>query len=187
MSWYKDSKYIGLLIGWLLLLSACQTEKKLNPKIYFDSEAYLDAEWTNIEKMKYAKQEVVFNEESEELDSILIDSTSLKEFAKLFEKANINNAIYSGEYLIDTIWLENPESGESLMAVNYHTANSDLPVQWFHVFSDGSVHFKMTESNFLFFYEKEVSYQPNEGFRIISKQKSLWQDTMHIAKSFVFI
>ena len=186
MSWFK-LKQISFFIAGLIALHACQTKEKLNPKIYFDSEAYLDAEWTNIEKMKYAKQEVVFNEESEELDSILIDSTSLKEFAKLFEKANINNAIYSGEYLIDTFWLENPESGEDLMEVNYHTTNSDLPVQWFHVFSDGSVHFKMTEINFLFFYEKEVSYQPNEGFRIISKQKSLWQDTMHIAKSFVFI
>ena len=36
-------------------------------------------------------------------------------------------------------------------------------------------------------YSNDYSYQPNEGFRIISKQKSLWQDTMHIAKSFVFI
>jgi hypothetical protein len=186
MSWYK-LKQIGFFIGGLMALHACQTKEKLNPKIYFDSEAYLAAEWSNLEKMKYAKQEVVFNEESEELDSILVDSASLKEYFKLFEKANINNAIYIGEYLIDTFWLENPESGENLMAVNYHTTNSDLPVQWFHVFSDGSVHFKMTESNFLFFYEKEVSYQPNEGFRIISKQKSLWQDTMHIAKTFVFI
>ena len=186
MSWFK-LKQIGFFIGGLMALHACQTEKKLNPKIYFDSEAYLDAEWTNLEKIKYAKQEILFNEKSEELDSIPVDSTSLIEFVKLFKKANINNVMYSGEYLIDTIWLENPESGENLMTVNYHTANSDLPVQWFHVFSDGSVQFKMTESNFLFFYEKEVSYQPNEGFRIISKQKSLWQDTMHIAKSFIFI
>ncbi len=56
MSWFK-LKQISFFIGGLIALHACQTKEKLNPKIYFDSEVYLDAEWSNLEKMKYAKRD----------------------------------------------------------------------------------------------------------------------------------
>lgn len=169
------------------MFSACQSEESERPAIYFDSEEFLNKEWTQLEQIKYAEQELVFNEQKEHLDSVPVDSASFQELFELFKKANINKVIYSQEYLIDTFWVLDAETLENTEVINYYTNNNDLPVEWFHVYSDGTVKFKMAASNFLFYYEKEVYYEPNFGFSIISSQKSLMQDTLHIFKTFKFI
>lgn len=186
MSWYKYT-YIWLLLTAALTLNACESGEKEHPEIYFDSTEFLEKEWPRLEKVQFLNQELIFNGQEEQIDSVPADSASFKELFQLFRAANINKVIYSQQYAIDTFWIVDPETNANIGVINYHTSNADLPVEWFHVYEDGSVKFKMAERNFLFSYEKEVFYKPEHGFSIISSQKSLGQDTLHIFKTLEFI
>lgn len=181
MYYCKWHIYFWMVVAILFLLSSCQQNDEEELGLYFDTANYIHHEVDSIVMgTAYLEKKLVLNGVSETLDSVEVDDSSFKELQALFTQANLNKGIYRGEYDIDTFWILNPESGENIEVLNYTTDNEELKVPWLQVYSDGSLKALLKENNFLFSYEKEIYYQNEESFSIISWQKTIAQDTLRI-------
>lgn len=181
MYYCKWNIYFWLVLAILALLSSCEPENETIPSVYYDTDSFIQEEISYLaEQVSHLNKHLVLNGVAERVDSIKVDSTSFKELASLFKQANINKVIYQDEYQTDTFWILDPVTQENIEVVNYTTNKPKLKVKWLQVYSNGSLKASLQGHNFLFSYEKEVYYQKLSRFSVISWQKTIGQDTIHV-------
>lgn len=187
MYYCKWHIYFWLVVAILVALSSCNEGEEVVNDFYFDSEAYIIKE---VEVLKSTvinyNNTIVLNGESESRYNIQADSSIYKEMINLFTQTNINSPILNGEYEIDTFWIQDPSSQANIEVLNYTTNNPKLKVRWLQVYSDGSLKANIANQNFLFSYEKEVYYEKDSKFSVLTWQKTIGQDTLNIFNSLDF-
>ena len=187
MYYCKWHIYFWLVIAIMVALSACTKNEKPVNNFYFDTASYIDEEVKELNtSIQSFNNTIELNGKIESRNNIAIDSSIFKEMYSLFKQANINSAVFQGAYEIDTFWMQDPSSQENIEVWNYTTANEDLKVKWLQVYSNGSLKASLSQENFLFSYEKEIYYEKAKKFSVLTWQKTLGQDTLHIFNSLEF-
>lgn len=187
MYYCKWPIYFWLVIAIIVALSACSEKSEVVNDFYFDTEDYMDAEIAALNNsIESFNNTIILNGESETRNNIKVDSSIFKEMDALFKQANINSAVFQGQYDIDTFWMTDPSSQAQIEVWNYTTDNENLKVKWLQVYSDGSLKASLANENFLFSYEKELYYEKSKKFSVLTWQKTLGQDTLHIFNSLEF-
>lgn len=160
---------------------ACNTTKSKDFQQYFDAATYIESQSLQIlANKKYYNTTIELNNTKEQKENIVLDTVALTEMVNLFKTANINKKINQDQYKLDTFWILDPVTNENIEVVNYTTTNKKLNVQWFQQYSNGAMKALISQHNFLYSYEKEIYYNTQKQFSIISWQKTLGQDTMRM-------
>jgi hypothetical protein len=187
MYYCKWHIYFWLVVAIIVGLAACSKTKKPVNHFYFDTTTYIEAEINALNSSFQSFNNTIdLNGESESRSHIAADSSIFKELHALFKQANINSAVFQGEYKIDTFWILDPSSQQNIEVWNYSTANKDLKVKWLQVYSNGSLKASLSQENFLFSYDKEIYYEKGKKFSVLMWQKTLGQDTLTIFNSIEF-
>lgn len=177
-----------LVIAIAFALASCNEEEEAELHFFFDSEEFAETEIGRLQlRTSEVSKTIVLNGESETLEHIEADSTVYQEMRNLFKQANINDAKFVVEYEIDTFWMMDPITMENIEVLNYTTSNPELKLKWMQVYSNGSLKACLAMKNFLFSYEKEIFYKNGESFSVLSWQKTLSQDSLHLFSQLDFL
>lgn len=170
---------IGIICGGTFSCSSPADAGKIEGEApFFDLQAYFQSE---IERLNAAapllEKQVAYNKKTETL------SSSENDFAKelkLFEDSDINRPAWTDKYQIDSLL-----SGNQLEQLTYSALDSSLRIRSIQIdYREGElaqVKIYKKQESFVGRSRQQLTYAPQEGYRIQSFQKTILMPARELA------
>lgn len=178
-------------IGFLLLLCcivlACETKdlSQLPEVAFFDLKAYFKTEQSELDKIKKVRKTVNVDGVLES-KTVEINGVDFEEELALFVDSDINKVSWLDQYETESLM----ENGK-IKQLRYIAKKEQLKTQKLTVHFEGSVvdsiHILRKTSSIAAQLEQELTYLPNQGYRITSRQQTTMSDENEIALDVVFL
>lgn len=146
---------------------------------YFDTRLYAEKEIERLlEKGVIFDKTVQLKDQSEKITKIEGVKENLEREFLIIKDANINKTSFLGKYSADTLFLNHPIKEVETQLLVYETDNPKLTTKSLEYSEGDFLKIRLSNSNFMSSYEKEVYYKIDNFIEIKGWQKSLFEDTL---------